>query len=389
MNEASSQPTDQQVSLQRILYSFQLDKTAPTVVFIAGIHGNEPAGIIGLQRVITELLEKSTPLKGNVYAIAGNLNALNKNIRFETSDLNRLWTQENIAVLNEADNNPERKEQRALYQVIKTILNENQGPCYFMDLHTTSAKSAPFITISDSLNNRKFAAAFDLPVILGIEEYLEGPLLTFINEFGHVSLGFEAGQHEAQASINNCIAFILKALVVSNCMDEKHLNHFKSIMTDSNVFGNSKRFYEVIYKHRLNNDDDFKMIQAFENFDFIKKGEILAKKNGNEIKAQKSGQIFMPLYQRQGNDGFFIISSISRVWILLSKVMRKLKLHGFLRLLPGVKQDPSNKYTLIVNPNTAKYLATEIFHLFGYRKIISKNNKFYFIRRDREITDFI
>ncbi|NNC70191.1 MAG: aspartoacylase, partial [Flavobacteriaceae bacterium] len=320
--------------------------------------------------------------------IAGNLNALKKNIRFEKSDLNRLWTQERILNINEAKDNPERKEQLELHEVIKGLLYENKGPFYFIDLHTTSAESDPFITISDSLNNRKFASRFSLPVILGIEEYLEGPLLTFINEFGHISLGFEAGQHEGVESINNCIEFIWKTLVFSGCVDRDQIKDYISLTNKIKQESKSKKFYEVNYRYYLQDNDDFMMANNFKNFDHIKKGEILAINNHTEIKAPISGQIFMPLYQKQGKDGFFIINKISKVWIVLSKALRKLKLQQALSLLPGIKQDPSNKYTLIVNPKTAQFLTTEIFHLFGYRKKISKKNKLLFIRRDREIADY-
>ena len=57
-------------------------------------------------------------------------------------------------------------------------------------------------------------------------------------------------------------------------------------------------------------------------------------------------------------------------------------------MLPGIKQDTSNKYTLIVNPKTAQFLTNEIFHLFGYRKKVIKGNKLNFIKRDRVIKKF-
>ena len=380
---------DKKISLQRILYSFQLKDTAPTVIFVAGIHGNEPAGIYGLLQVIQDIKEGAIQLKGNLYAIAGNLNALKKNIRYEKSDLNRLWTQENIVNLNGISSNPERKEQLELYQIIKSILSNNKGPFYFIDLHTTSAKSTPFITISDSLNNRKFASRFSVPIVLGIEEYLEGPLLTFINEFGHISLGFEAGQHEDQESINNCIAIIWKTLQLSGCIDDSQIKSHKGITTNKKEQKKACDFYEVNYRYFLKDSDDFVMLNNFKNFDAIKKGDVIALNNKQEIKALTNGQLFMPLYQKQGKDGFFIIHRISKVWLLMSKVLRKLRLHHVLRLLPGIKQDPANSYILIVNLKTAQFLATEIFHLFGYRKKISKKNKLYFIRRDREITNFI
>ncbi len=74
---------------------------------------------------------------------------------------------------------------------------------------------------------------------------------------------------------------------------------------------------------------------------------------------------------------------------MLSSLARTAKLHHFLRLLPGIKQDPTNQYTLIVNPKTARFLATELFHIFGYRKKVRKGEKMHFIKRDRKISDFI
>lgn len=58
-----------------------------------------------------------------------------------------------------------------------------------------------------------------------------------------------------------------------------------------------------------------------------------------------------------------------------SILLRKLKLDHVLRLLPELK-DKLNAYTLIVNPKTAKFLASEIFHLFGYRKKLVKDQNF-------------
>ena len=95
----------------------------------------------------------------------------------------------------------EFEEREEVYQVIKGIIASNKGPFYFIDLHTTSSETKPFITISDSLNNRKFSKAFSIPTVLGIEEFLDGPLLTYINEFGHIALGFEAGAHYKDTSI--------------------------------------------------------------------------------------------------------------------------------------------------------------------------------------------
>ena len=94
----------------------------------------------------------------------GNINALNKGVRFEHVDLNRIWRNTNIAQLGGDDKgfNAEVKEQKDIFVIIKNILVHEKGPFYFLDLHTTSASSVPFITISDSLNNRKFSSNFPI-----------------------------------------------------------------------------------------------------------------------------------------------------------------------------------------------------------------------------------
>jgi hypothetical protein len=79
-------------------------------------------------------------------------------------------------------NNEDEKQQLFIQETINLILEEESGPFYFFDLHTTSSDTIPFITVNDSLLNREFTSMYPLPSILGIEEYLEGPLLSYINE---------------------------------------------------------------------------------------------------------------------------------------------------------------------------------------------------------------
>jgi hypothetical protein len=52
------------------------------------------------------------------------------------------------------------------------------------------------------------------------------------------------------------------------------------------------------------------MVPGFINFQAIEKGMVLANENGQSVIAPESGNIFMPLYQDQGADGFFIIERV-------------------------------------------------------------------------------
>jgi hypothetical protein len=390
VNQVEVESFNEKILVQRILGRVEGVKKSPTVIAIGGIHGNERAGLNALLQVFKTIEEDNISFKGNFYGIAGNINAISENIRFKNVDLNRIWTRKEILKLYlENDLEIESQEQHEIYIVIKEILKKEKGPFYFLDLHTTSSVTQPFITISDSLNNRKYSSNFSIPTILGIEEYLDGPLLTYINEFGHIALGFEAGQHHSEESVDNCVAFLWLALVAAKCIDKKNVKKYTFYKNSLSLFNEDQDFYKIDYKYTIKPFEDFKMVNGYKNFQEIVKHELLAFSNGSEIDSKQKGKIFMPLYQKKGDDGFFVITRISKFWLKASRLARKLHIHQLLRLLPGVKSDKKNPYTLIVNPRTARFLATDIFHLFGYRKKVKKEDKFYFIKRDRKISEFI
>ena len=367
-------------------------KTSPTIVFIGGIHGNEKAGIKALEKVLQKIDNENIKIYGNFFALRGNITALELGVRYTDVDLNRIWTLQNIRDISRQDlanKYADIAELKKLHTIITEIFNSCKGPFYFIDLHTTSADTIPFITISDSLNNRKFAKHFSVPVILGIEEYLDGPLLTYINEFGHVALGFEGGQHYSQRAVDNCEAFIWLSLKTAGCLKKKQIEDYGKYKKLLSINPGEQHFYEIDYRYAINKDETYVMHNGFSNFQNIEKGELLGFSNTKEIHANMGGKIFMPLYQKQGEDGFFIITRISAFWMQLSIWGRKLKLHNFLRILPGIEQAKGEVHTLIVNQKTAAFLATEIFHLFGYRKRVKKDGKLYFTKRDRKVSNFI
>lgn len=376
---------------KRIIGEVQGSENRPTLVIFAGIHGNEKAGVLAAEKVLHKIREENMFFRGNVHFILGNINALNLDVRFQDADLNRVWTHAKMKEIrgNSLVLNAETKEQIRIYGILRDILRSEKGPYYFLDLHTTSSPSVPFITISDSLNNRKFASYFSVPVVLGIEEYLEGPLLTFINDHGYIALGFEGGQHTDPDSVVNCEYFIWKSLVHSGCLDQEQVKDFQKYRDHFSKMCCKHQFFEISYRYELKNGQDFSMLPDFENFESIQKDQLLAFADGEKVRAEQSGRIFMPLYQTQGEEGFFILQEISTFWLQFSKTLRKMKINQFLRLIPGVKQDPENNFILIVDPRIARFLAKEIFHLFGYRQQIYKDDKMHFIKRDRKLTEML
>lgn len=354
-----------------------------TLIVIGGIHGNEKAGVKALKIIFQTLKKQQIELKGNVYGYYGNLTALRENVRYTSVDFNRIWTPSHV-FNQDVDLAAEFKEQRALYRSLQTLINSSEAPVTILDLHTTSANTVPFMTISDSLNNRSFAARFNLPIVLGIEEYLNGALLSFMNEYGYRAIGFEGGQHYDELAVKNCTAFIWQSMVKLKLIKSECVPEYKK-HAERLYIASKPTFYQIDYKYHIAPLEDFKMQSGFVNFQKVQKNQPIAMSNERMIKAQKNGFIFMPLYQNKGDDGFFIISKISGFWLYLSKVLRKLKINTSLLLLPGVKRYDDTSDTIAVNIKTAKYLAKDVLHLFGYRHKTKTGDKWLFSKRDRKI----
>ncbi len=371
------------ILVDRLIGKVKGKQKGPTIVYFGGIHGNETAGVFGLDEVFKNI--NPNLIKGTIYGISGNLKALKSNQRYIDQDLNRIWLKENLKELKSKENlNNEEAEQQELYGILEQILEQDEGPFYFIDLHTTSSKTLPFITINDALINRKFSSLFPVPIVLGIEEYLDGPLLSYINQLGYVSLGFESGQHDGLNSVTNNVAFIYLSLVYAKAIEQKDVekfhDYYNTLVNESNQ---NREIFEVVYLHRLLKGGGFKMKPNFTSFQNVKKGEQLATEENKTIESPYSAKIFMPLYQTKGNEGFFIIKKIHPFFLSLSEIIRKLKMDTLITMLPGITWMDKRRGVLKVNLKVTKYLAKKIFHLFGYRNKQKNTTHMLLFNRER------
>ncbi len=375
--------------LKRNLGIYTKGIAGPTVVFVCGMHGNEPSSHIAFNRVLTKLNKANTLIKGKLVGILGNIPACEAGERFIDKDLNRLWTADNIMrIIQERDkrNYVEAIEQHHLYAAIKPYIEMpvNKHPVVFFDLHTTSSESKPYLLINDTLKNRSLAQKFPLPVVLGMEEHLKGTFLNYINDLGHISIGFEAGQHDANVSINNHEALIWQTLLHVGCLLQYDLpDPLKYHYILSKDIDNGKEIYEVRHRQHVVEQEGFEMKPGYINFQRVKKGEEVAKNNNGPIATTEKGNIFMPLYQKKGEDGFFVIRRVRWLWLQLSAFLRHTKIHSMLHYLPGVHQCHDMNETLVVNNRIAKYYVIEFFHLLGYRRKRKIGKYMLFTQRER------
>jgi len=71
--------------------------------------------------------------------------------------------------------------------------------------------------------------------------------------------------------------------------------------------------FKLIKRYKIDEEEDFKMCDGYSNFQKIYKGEVLATNVKGDILSDVNANIFMPLYQKQGNDGFFVIEPVWKV----------------------------------------------------------------------------
>ena len=367
------------------------ERTAgPLVICIGGMHGNEPAGVFAAQQVLSELRACNPPFRGNLLALMGNRRALARGCRFVAEDLNRMWFPERLLALRSAAAqsalNPEETQCRELSAAIDEVLAENRGPVVFLDLHTTSAGGVPFAIVSDTLVNRALAMSLAAPVILGLEEQLDGTVLDYMNDRGLAAVGFEGGQNEAPSSIEHNEAALWAMLIAAGCLQEGAVTraaHMRSLLQQRS--SGTPRILEVRYRHAIIAHDHFVMKPGFVNFQLVERGQLLAHDRNGEILARESGRILLPLYQSQGSDGFFLVREISPRWLRLSALLRRSHLERLLHFLPGIERDPLHQDTLIIDPRVARWLAIDLLHLFGFRRRRSEGGKTVVSRRPHDI----
>lgn len=390
--DVTSKALAKSIQIDRLIGKYTKNVPGPTIIFIGGIHGNEPSGVFALDDVFDRLNQSNPPIRGEVYGFAGNLTALSQGMRYVDRDLNRIWKPEQVSKLENEEfgiwnRAVEEKEQLELYKGLRDAFSR-KCPVYVFDLHTTSAESRPFTTIGDTLRNRTFATKIPIPIILGIEEQIEGTLLNYINELGFITLGFESGQHDALSSIQNHIAFIWLVLYYAKCLKQQDIpmlaNYYKLLDQNSTNF---QKIYEVRYRFDISKLKDFRMNPGFQNFQKIKKGQDLAQNESSRIFSREKGMIFMPLYQAQGDDGFFVVREIMPFWLKVSTVIRKLHFEKILPYLPGIQKYPLDDNKLIVNTKIARWYVLEFFHLLGYRRETKENGKLVVTKRKYDIRE--
>jgi len=280
----------------------------PTLIVIGGVHGNEPAGIAAARTALGALT--GAAVCGEILALIGNVRASAAGRRCVTSDLNRMWTAERIAEARAAGTTggtPQVVELRELDELCDAIdqaIARARGPVFLLDLHTTSAAGFPFAVVGASAAHRRFAQAFPLPGIVGLQEALPGVLSGYFGGLGCITLAIEGGQHTTRAAADNLAAVIAIALETTGVIGATPAGVAARDYL-ARVRGELPHLIEVVVRHAVRPEHGFRMEPGFANLERVAAGTLLARDATGEIRAPFDGVVLLPLYQPEGDDGFF------------------------------------------------------------------------------------
>jgi succinylglutamate desuccinylase len=281
-----------------------------TLIAVAGIHGNEHAGLHAARRVLDRLGRGDVAFAGEMVALAGNVGALGARRRFLDHDLNRVWSAAQVAAVEAHGGTDataaEDREQRELLATVRAAIARARGCVVLVDLHSTSAAGVPFVACGTGAAQRAFIADLPLPIIVGLEEKVDGALSAYWNAHGCTAFTVEGGQHDDPATIDNLAAVLLLVLEAAGMVGKDALPEASAGrgLLDGRR-GDLPRMMEVVSRFAITPDQGFTMMPGFRNLDFARRSQLLARDKNGEIRANSDGLVILPLYQGQGNDGFF------------------------------------------------------------------------------------
>lgn len=367
----------------RVVGTYTRGLPGPHLLVTGGVHGNEPDGVHAVRQVIARLEERGTQLRGTLTGVAANRGGLARGARFITRDLNRRWLLDEMIQLlrrDPASDEGEDREQRELLHLLAPLLAAAREPLIFLDLHSTSGEGAPFACMADVIRNRKIAFALGVPVVLGLEEVIDGSMIGFFCDLGHVGVAVEGGKQGDPRTVDTHASAIWIALVAAGCLaaaDVPDLADHRHRLAD--MTRGLPRVIEIRHRHVVAEDDAFTMEPGYTNFQPVADHQVVAHDRHGPVRTPEAGLMMLPRYQSQGEDGYFLARPVSPFWLRVSAGLRRARADRLVRLLPGVERDPLRHDRMFVEADRPR--AIDVFHLFGYRHQRAAGERFVFSRR--------
>ena len=264
-------------------FKIQSHKTGPSVLIIASTHGNEIVGGNFTIRFVKKLEKRKIKLlRGNIYFLLANPEALKKDKRFVDYNLNRAFT-------DKKDLN--KYEFRRAQEIERFFKNKKID--FVIDLHSVSADNSQMLVLrNDFINKLKnIMHKSKLPfAFIYNKGDIPGTVMDIFYNKNIKAVTIECGNHFKRSSMK------IAEHEVFNILSSLNMLHIDTHDTEHKM-----KAFEVI--EHIPADEDFKWKVEAKTGVKISKGQVFAEsKNLGKIKASADSVLFMPSAKVDKND---------------------------------------------------------------------------------------
>lgn len=344
-------------------------RPGPLLICVGGVHGNEPGGVDASERFLAKArAEGWRPARGRMVFLVGNRRALREGCRYVDVDLNRLWSNRPGEGLDPTAH--ELIEQRELRQAIEVHRSAGSWETVvLLDMHSTSGEGPPFAILGDTLSNRLLAEILPIPILLGLEERVDGTLLAEFGRRGERAICVEGGINGAEATVDALEAMlelVANQLGILPGTPERLEESHERLKEHAHGAPHWSRLSGL---YAIDSDEQFTMQPGFQSFDRVQAGQLLAyggPDGRSPILAPKDSLLIMPRYQGQGSDGFYLAGELPSWWRPVSRTLRRAGLRRLVPRLLGEGATLSEEGHLLTQRGPLSGARRRLLALLGY-----------------------
>lgn len=252
----------------------------PTIAILAGVHGDERAGILAFKN----LLKTCKPTRGSIFFILGNLRAVQKNVRFTESNLNRCF------IPNIIGDSYEQKRAREIMPILDAC-------DALLDLHGFKDTAGDPVSICDEPSVKVARKLLPPIVSTGWGDAEPGGSDTYMHMQGKIGITVECGPIADSASNGRLVAEVAV---------HQFLKYFGMIDTPIPFSTKKKKHVQVHYAVKRTSEN-FTLREGMHNFQELSRGEVYGQQDGQDFVAEAGDVIIFPRpHQLIGHEAFII-----------------------------------------------------------------------------------
>ncbi len=263
----------------------------PNVAIMGGVHGDEGTGPL----VVRHLLETPPHIEeGSLTLMLGNPLASALGLHYVDTNLNRCFTDK-----------PDPKIQGYEAERAEILKPHLTTASALLDVHDTSSECDPFLicernALDTALRLGQNTGTTGMPIAFGFSEMEPGGSDDFMLRQGKEGICFESGDmSDPEKNLPLALKVAARFLIVQGLVEgEAPLPKENPLLVE-------------VYRS-LMCTEDFEWEELFYNFQGLEENQLLAKANGEEIRAAKGDVMFFPAREIvPGNEAFAIARTVA------------------------------------------------------------------------------